>query len=115
MARFLGVSDPFYESYIKGHKSGKSIVRLRTDITCLEPHYPQPNIMSLNMLLFSGAYILHHDAPSYDIWRQKWLLRYEGAAGLNSEKEISASRHRQYQNIVEIYKRGDEKELKKFY
>ena len=115
LAKWMGIDQPFRYGYLKGHFTGKSIVRTDAAVEVLKEHYPVVAKGVLRMLLFSNLFVLHYDAPTYIAWKNKWVMRYEGSAKYNAEKEMHNSHLDRYYRFIEIYQQGNEEKLMEFY
>jgi len=105
IARICGVRRASRESFIVGHRSGKTAFRTHLNFTDIGSHEPVPIPgQKLRVLRSKCASVLHFDACDFTIWRHKWERR------LNGGLQWVGSRHRHayMENFVSAMRKGDE-------
>lgn len=79
LARMLGVKRADRRRFIVGHRSGKSAIRTRCDVSHIGSHVPLPAPGGmLTSRRAAGAAVLHFDGCGYERWKWKWGARSSG-------------------------------------
>jgi len=109
---FLLGCNQVFKDYIKGHLTGKSIVRTNAPIVSFGPHFPKPaEHECLQMNLLPKVKLLHYDSPDYDHWKTKWYIRYMNMQNGVIPVHFSVHRKKQFEQFIKVYKQGNEEDL----
>jgi hypothetical protein len=109
LARILGCHRAFRYGYFRGHTTGKTATRVRSEVASLGIHLPTAHDgTNLRRTRSSNAFILHFDCCTVEDWKLKWERRYLGATLVSEMRE---SRSRQLSDFAAAYQSGSEARL----